>query len=217
MIFRLYTRQAILVAILLVWGVAPCLAHPHILASVQVAVMYSDRAEVTAIRNSWTYDPFYAAFAKRQIDTNGDGKYSVEELNLFAKQQMGSLREFGFFTAVEAEGTKVEFDDPADYGLKLTDDGILTLAFVLPLKKAAMLSKQFTINIFDPHFFAYFTLADRAVYLIGAPQGCSTTATGPKSIDLTRPRSVPASFWAALDGATADNAEFVNRITVICK
>ena len=86
----------------------------------------------------------------------------------------------------------------------------------IPLKTAPPVDKQLTVELYDPNFFAYFTMADDGVRLVGAPQGCVPVVTGPQPIDLKNTRSVPALFWQALDGSKTAGLQFVNRIAVTC-
>ncbi len=192
-------------------------AHPHILANVHVEVVYGKNGALAAVRQSWAYDPAYSAFAMRQADADGNGELSNDELAAFAKQQIGSLAEFGYYTVLEAGGKKAEFAEAADYGFSRDSAGALTLHFTLPVKTKLAGDKGFTVEIFDPQFFAYFTTSEEgAVLLTGAPQTCGSKITSPMPIDLTHTRSIPAVFWAALDGSAVAGQQFVNRIVVSC-
>lgn len=208
-----------LVALSVAFGlITPAAAHPHILATARSAIIYSADGKVTAVRQTWIYDPAYSAFAMREIDKNGDGKASDEELAAYAKVQVAALGEFGYFTTIKANDKTVEIGEPREYGFEQRGGVVLTLNFTLPLKAAIADANTLVIELFDPTFFAYFTLADDrdAVRLVGAPQGCATTFAGPKPIDLTHTRSIPAAFWAALDGSAEAGRQFVNRIVVTC-
>jgi ABC-type uncharacterized transport system substrate-binding protein len=197
---------------------APARAHPHILANVEVEISYAENSGIAAIRQIWAYDAAYSAFAKRQIDTNRDGQLSDDELAAFAKTQITALAEYGYYTRMESGGAKIEFAEPENYQLRQEASGALTLVFTLPLKTAAAPDKKFVLEIYDPTFFAYFTINDnRAVRLSGAPAGCTLDVLGPQPIDLTKPRSIPAAFWDALNNGNAEaGRQFVNRVSVTC-
>jgi ABC-type uncharacterized transport system substrate-binding protein len=93
----------------------------------------------------------------------------------------------------------------------------LRLTFTLPFKTNIASEKEAIIEIFDPNFFAYFTIADGGVRFVGSHDGCERTVTGPQMINLSNTRSVPSVFWQALDGSKAAGQAFVNRITVTCR
>jgi len=199
-------------------GVAPAMAHPHILATVRAEILWSEDGKVTALRQSWIYDPAYSAFATRNYKKGG-GDFSQADLAGLAKTQIEALAEYGYFTAIVAGQQKVELAAPEDYGFRWEPDGVLVLSFTLPMKTAVALPQGFTVEIFDPNFFAYFTMpeADDAVRLDRAPKSCAASVSGPNSIDLKQPRSIPATFWAALDGSATAGRQFVNRIVVSCR
>ena len=52
----------------------------------------------------WTFDEFYTAMALQGLDTDGDGKYSAEELKPLAEVNVNSLKEFDYFTYLHLAG-----------------------------------------------------------------------------------------------------------------
>lgn len=195
------------------------LAHPHILATVHMEVLFLDNGAVRGLRQTWAYDPVYSSFARRKIDADGDGKLSVDELADFAKTQLADLKEHSYFTRAWMADAKMELGDALDYALVQTHAGILELNFTLPVRTSVAPGEPLTIELYDPNFFAYFTMAEAgsSATLVGAPEGCATAFSGPKPIDLTHPPSIPSAFWAALDGSSEAGKQFVNRIVVTCQ
>lgn len=198
-------------------GTTPAAAHPHILATVRAEIIYDEAGAFRALRQSWSYDAAFSAFAMREIDADRDGRASEDELAAYARTQVAALGEFGHFTALTVDGRAAPFAAPRDYGIRHDESGRLTLSMTLPLQQPAASPREIVVEIFDPNFFAYFTLAPLGgVLLTGAPYSCTHAARSPAPIDLTNTRSIPQLFWAALDGSAEAGRQFVNRITVTC-
>ena len=198
-------------------AIAPTLtsAHPHVLPTVRLDIVFDADQRPSALRQTWTYDSMYSTFAARDIDSNKDGTISDGELADFAKRQLDALTEHAYFTTVTAKAERLDFGALQSYAISKLGDGRLELTFTAPFKTAPA-SKQLVIEIFDPNFFAYFTMAPGGVRLIGERDGCGQTVTGPEPIDLKNTRSIPSIFWQALDGSKTAGLQFVNRIVVTC-
>lgn len=211
-----HVRLVPLVAGALCAGAAPASAHPHILATVRATIVYSDAGAPVALRQRWTYDQAYSAFAMREANKD-QPKSETEALDQLAKTQASALAEFGYYTKVVADGKTVELGEASESSLEGGADGRLTISFSLPFKSPAAPAGNLTIEIFDPVFFAYFTMDnDSAVQLSGAPAACAIKVAGPQPLDLRNTRTVPAVFWAALNGSASAGVNFINRIDVAC-
>jgi ABC-type uncharacterized transport system substrate-binding protein len=193
-------------------------AHPHILITVRSEIVYAAEGQATAVRQSWTYDPAYSGFITRGFRSSGRSELAQDELAGLAKSQIDSFAEYEYFVTVKAKGLKLPLGAPRDYSLERKDGKRLVLSFTLPVNSAVGSDAELVMEIFDSNFFAYFTMADdeSALHLVGAPAGCRASMNGPKPIDLSNTRSVPALFWKALDGSAVAGQQFVNRIVVAC-
>ena len=191
-------------------------SHPHVLPTVRTELIFSPGGNVTAIQQTWLYDSAYSTFVGRDIDVDKDGTTSTSELAAFAKNQIDALSEHSYFTTVTTQIGSFDLGPPESYDVQQLVDGRLQLRFTVPLKAAPAVDKQLIVELYDPNFFAYFTMADDGVRLVGAPQGCAPIVTGPQPIDLRNTRSIPALFWQALDGSKTAGLQLVNRITVTC-
>jgi ABC-type uncharacterized transport system substrate-binding protein len=192
-------------------------AHPHVLPTVKTSLIFSPEGQVIAIEHTWLYDSAYSTFVGRDIDADKNGTISNDELAAFAKNQVDALAEHSYFTTIKTPAGGIELGAAKSYAVEKRDDGRLQLKFTVPLKTAAPVEQELAVELFDPGFFAYFTMADNGVRLVGAPQGCAPAVTGPQPIDLKNTRIIPAVFWQALDGSKTAGLQFVNRITVTCR
>jgi ABC-type uncharacterized transport system substrate-binding protein len=148
-------------------------AHPHVFVTAATTVLIKN-GTIDGFQHVWTFDEMYTAMAVEGLDTNGDAKYSREELSELAKVNIEGLKEFGFFTQVTLAGKPLEVTTPTDYWLE-HKDGVLALHFKLPLSKPVLAdAKNFAFAITDPSFFIAFDLAktDPVRFSDGAPTSC---------------------------------------------
>jgi ABC-type uncharacterized transport system substrate-binding protein len=203
------------VAICSVWS-APAFAHPHIWVTAKAELVYTRDGKVWAVRHIWTFDAAYSSFLTQGLDANNDGKLSSNELQGLAKINTDALADFDYFTQLKANGVKQAFDPPHEPRM-VFENGAATLAFDLPLKKPAG-SKMVTLEVFDPAYYVDFAISTEAdgVKLAAAPQGCVTTITRPKPIDLAQQQRLSEAFFQALTAASAFGASQASRVIVAC-
>ena len=212
----IHLRIHIAAIILSLAGATVAGAHPHIWVLSKSEIVYASDGTVKAVRQAWTFDDMFSAFATQGLDTNKDGKLSREELAELAKVNVTSLKEFDYFSEGKSGGKKFVFDEPVDYWLDADDKQILTLHFTLPIKSPAP-KGNFTIDIFDPTYFIAFSLADeQPVTLTGAPMGCSAEVRRSDPA-ATASTNLSESFFNSLDSASNYGAQFANHISVRCK
>ena len=209
MIHRLAWSFAALAGLLLAAGEA--LAHPHVWVTMKSELVYAADGSVTGVRHAWTFDDMFSTFATQGIESKKKGEFTRDELKPLAEVNVTSLKEFDFFTYAKADGKKAEFNEPTDYYLEFANS-MLTLTFVLPLKKAVK-AKNLQLEIFDPAYFVDFTFADKdPVALKGAPATCKVAVAKPND---PQGKQVGEGFFNSL---SSDNygAQFANKIGVIC-
>jgi ABC-type uncharacterized transport system substrate-binding protein len=190
-------------------------AHPHVWVTMQTELVYAPDGSITGIRHAWAFDDMFSAFATQGLDSKEKGKFTREELAELAKVNVESLKEFDYFTYATADGTKAELTDPAPgYWLDYKDQ-VLTLNFLLPLKKPVK-AKELKVEIYDPSIFVDFAFAkEKPVQLAGAPK-CR--------LDVVLPREMTFAEGKALSQIPADQknttmtwgAQFASKILVHC-
>jgi ABC-type uncharacterized transport system substrate-binding protein len=209
----LLTSAFFIVACLLAAG--PAAAHPHVWVIARVTVVYDEAGRLTALRQSWTFDEGYSAFAVQGLETGPDGKPTPAKLAELAAVNLQSLADQLYFTVARTGGGKLAFAAPTD-GTLDTDGRQLTLSFTLPLAAAQPAPRSLTIDVYDPSFFVDFSLAadEGAAAMSGAPADCALRVRRPK-----RPEAAAAStesFFAALSATTDVGLRLSNRITITC-
>lgn len=196
----------------------PALAHPHVWVTVKSQIVYADDGKVSGVRHAWTFDEAYSAFATQGLDTNGDGKFSADELAELAKTNVESLSEFDYFTVLKANGVRKDMSSPVDYSLAM-DGGSLTLSFTLPLKEASIANRSLGLEVYDPTFFVSFAMAegDAALQLAGnAPKGCAINVSRPKNEQIAQQKTLSESFFESLGPDATFGLQFANKVLVAC-
>jgi ABC-type uncharacterized transport system substrate-binding protein len=150
-------------------------AHPHVWISVVAELLYGPDSSITGVRQMWTFDEMFSAFATRGIEQKTQGTFTREELAPLARTYMDGLKDFGYFTFVRLDGERQNdvFSAPVDYFLDYDQkQTAITVNFTLPLKTAAR-AKSFEVLIYDPQLYFYLSFARfDPVHLIGAPAQC---------------------------------------------
>ena len=202
---------------LIIFGLAPASAHPHVFVTVQITVVI-DKGTVTGFQHVWTFDEFYSAMAVEGLDKKQKGVYSREELSELAKVNMEGLKEFNYFTHATLAGKPLQAGDPkpADYWLEHKAD-VLSLNFFLPLAQPVLVdAKDFAFSIYDSSYFIAFDLAkDDPVRLSeGAPKGCSLKIGTPQP-EGSDGKRLNEAFAGQLGGAPVDSG-VAKTITLAC-
>ncbi len=192
-------------------------AHPHVWVKSKATILYDSAGRIVAVRHGWTFDEAYSAYAVQGFEKGPDGVLAPDKMAELAKINMESLAEQAFFTNAKANGAKLSFGEPTNYGTSYAN-GALTLTFDLPLRSPTKADRAFTLEVSDPTFFVDFTIpeGEDAVRLDGAPKGCALNVTRPKPQDQSQTQSVSESFFSALNGASQYGAQFASRVLVAC-
>jgi ABC-type uncharacterized transport system substrate-binding protein len=206
-------RLAALAAFFFFAGIAGAGAHPHVWVTAKSELVYSPDGRLKAIRHAWTFDDMFSAFATQGLDKGKDGKLSREALADIAKENVESLKEFGYFTASKRGNKPLEFEDPVDYWLEADDKGLLTLHFTLPVKAGP--KGNVALDVYDPTYFVSFSLAEgKPVSLVNAPAGCAVETKGPD--DSAAQGNPSEQFFAQLNAGSSYGEMFANHILVRC-
>jgi ABC-type uncharacterized transport system substrate-binding protein len=172
---RVREPVAILIAAasLLAAPTADVAAHPHMWVTVETTVLY-DKGTFTGLREKWTFDEYYTAYAIEGLDKNHDGIYDREELSELAKVNIEAMKEVGYFTFPVLGGQVVKLKPAQDYWLE-HKDGVLSLYFTLPFEQPILTeAKGFAYAVEDPtYYIAFFPAkADPVKFGDGAPNSC---------------------------------------------
>lgn len=210
------SRILTVLALALVAGAAH--AHPHVWITFKSELIYAPDGTLTGIRHAWTFDDMFSAYATQGLAQKEKGKFTREELASLAEVNVSSLKEYGYFTFVTADGKKIELTDPvkSDYWLE-SKDGVLMLNFVLPLKQPVK-AHSLDIEVYDPSIFIDFEFAkDDAVKFANKPEGCSGTFELPRELTFQQQKALAQIPADQQNTSMMWGAQLANKIKVTCK
>ena len=168
-----WAASAVFISAMAVSG-SPASAHPHVWIEMRSDVVFNDQGQITAVNLMWTFDDAYAQMALDGLDTNGDGVYSPSELDPLTRENIASLKDYGFFTVMRFNGQKQPFGEVTEFGQIWSNDK-LQLHMQVPLKAPLDPTKgEFVAKIYDPDFFIAMDYArEEPVSVVGAmPKNC---------------------------------------------
>jgi ABC-type uncharacterized transport system substrate-binding protein len=210
------TLRLLLAALIALGLAAPAAAHPHVWVKTVSELIYAADGSVTGIRQHWSFDDMFTAFAVQGLEAKEKGKYTREELAPLAKVNVESLKEYDYFTFATADGKKTALDEPtADYWLDYKDE-ILTLNFTLPFKQPVK-AKDLKVEIYDPTYFIDFQLAkDTPAKLVGAPAQCKLATELPRQLTFQEEKALAQIAADEKNTTMTWGQVFANKILVKC-
>ncbi len=208
-----FIMRLALALLALIGAVGMAAAHPHVWVTMKTEVVYAPDGSVTGVRQAWTFDEAFTAFALQGMERNKDGSYPDSVLKPLAEVNVTSLKEYDYFTFAKSAKAKLKFKDPVDYRLTFGDDA-LTLHFFLPLEKPFPARGLMTFEIYDPTMFVAFAFAEKdAVSLASPPTGCAYQVISPAPMQTGQ---LSESFFSNLTANNSYAAQFADRIQVKC-
>jgi ABC-type uncharacterized transport system substrate-binding protein len=181
-------------------------AHPHMWVVVEATVLYA-KGVFTGLKEKWTFDEFYTAYAIEGLDKNHDGIYDREELSELAKVNIEAMKEVGYFTYPVLGGKEVKLKAGQDYWLE-HKNGALSLYFTVLFEQPILGEAQdFAFAVEDPTFYIAFELAktDPVKFSEGAPKSCRAHVgrRGDDNSDAERLAKAFAQLATPVDAASA--------------
>lgn len=218
---RQFALLIILTIVACAGSITRSVAHPHVWATVRSEIVLDNQQRITGVRHAWTFDEFYTAMALEGLDTDGDGKYSKDELKPLAEVNVTSLKEFDYFTYVHLkEGDDpLPLEPPINYWVDF-DGTLLTLHFTLPLKAPLETAgNDVRVDVYDPSFFVAFGFAKdaAAVKLAGdAVAGCSARVKNPDPDSEEDAKALSEAFFSQLGPDSSYGSQFAQTAVVTC-
>lgn len=198
-------------------------AHPHVWIAMQTSVVFNEAGLVSGVAVEWTFDEAYAQLALEGMDKNGDGTYGPEELEALTRENLESLKDYGYFTFMTVDGKPQPIGAIRDAGQIYSNDQ-LTLHFTVPLQTPVDPRKQhFEVKVFDPEFYISFEyFADQPTDHVGeVPAGCEVEIKPlPTTAELESTKNLLATKgkdWKPEDESQQFGSMFAQPVSVACK
>jgi ABC-type uncharacterized transport system substrate-binding protein len=200
----------------------PAFAHPHVWIEMRSDVVFTEDGKIKGVNLEWSFDDGYTQAALDGLDVNGDGTYSESEIAPLTKENIASLKDYGFFTVMRLDGKQQDIGEVTEFGQIWSNDK-LKLHFQVPLKTPLdPHAGEFVVKVYDPDFFiAIDYVKDDPVTVIGAmPEGCNMTVKPvPTDEELEQTRemlSTKGQDWKPENNEDF-GAMFAQPVTVSCK
>ncbi|MGU3495072.1 DUF1007 family protein [Xanthobacteraceae bacterium A53D] len=194
-------------------GALPALAHPHVWVNMRTTILFDAAGNITGLKQDWTFDDAFSAFALQGFPKDASGNYAKEVLAPLAEVNVTSLKEYDYFVHAKTAKAKVAFKDPTDYSLTFAND-TLTLHFILPLAKPLPAKGNLSFDVYDPTFFVSFAFQEKEPVLLDkAPQGCSFNVITPDQPDTMQ---LDESFFTNLTSSSTYGVQYADKIELKC-
>ncbi|OYX73215.1 MAG: hypothetical protein B7Y95_09140 [Rhizobiales bacterium 32-66-11] len=197
----------------LLGGTGLAMAHPHVWVTMKTQVVYAPDGTITGLKQDWTFDDAFTAFALQGLERNKDGSYPDSVLKPLAEVNVTSLKEYDYFVRAKTATAKLVFKDPVDYYLTYENEA-LTLHFFLPLVKPIPAKGSMSFDIYDPTYFVSFEFAEKdPVSLSGAPKGCTFQTVQPEQ---PQNMQLGEEFFTNLTSSSTYGAQYADKVAVKC-
>ncbi len=148
-------------------------AHPDIRIEDRVIFLF-EGARVSAIEETWTFDPDYSQSLLSDYDADHDGRISPAESRKIAEHILPNLAEFRYFTYLWVDGRDLATHPPRDF-VASAENGLVTFRFVIDLPSPIDPQRQvLKVEINDRDYYVEIRLAKKDPVGLRAPSdlGC---------------------------------------------
>lgn len=159
-------KAALACLLVLLGSASPAGAHPHAWIDVSVDVLFDPEGRVTALRENWLFDEYYTAAVMQ--------KGSPKKLDQLRERILRNLKDYGYFTRVQAGDRPVALAVPAESSARIEGNRLL-MSFTAPLAEPVDAARTaLTYAIFDPTYFIEMLHEARAdaIRLVEGAPGC---------------------------------------------
>jgi ABC-type uncharacterized transport system substrate-binding protein len=133
----------------------PVAAHPHVWTEMNTGLVFTPEGLVKGLEILWTFDDAYAQEALSTFTPQPDGSYSQAELDALTRENVESLKDYGYFTLMRFNSEKQPIGnvDPS-MAKNVWKNGKLSLLLFVPLRTPLDPRKgTFTAKVFDPEYY----------------------------------------------------------------
>lgn len=205
----------ILSALLLFMPIRAAFAHPHSWIDVQSAILFDKAGIIIGLRETWLFDEFYTEFAIKDFAVLKNGKIDKQKLLELGEKNLQSLRDYSYFTYVDADKNRQKFSGHRGVESDLKDKRI-SLSFTILLETPIDPQKQqVSYSIYDPSYYIEMKHLDKNGIIIEGNTSCRF------SLEKPIPDMVMIAMASSLDkNAVAPNdlgSLFAETITLHCQ
>lgn len=142
------------VLLLLLGTVAPAWGHPHVFIEVRIDVEL-DGSGIKGLWQHWTFDEYFSAWVIEEFDTDGDGRFSAQELHDVYEQSFANLANFGYFTKIMVGDREIPVKRIEHFSVAIEDNRTV-YSFFTPLQIAVgPETPPVVVAVYDEAFYCH--------------------------------------------------------------
>lgn len=171
---RRLSGLVIAMVILLGAGVPSARAHPHVWVDALTFLGFED-GRLAHLRIQWAFDPFFSSVLFTDFDRDDSGDFNDDEIAAMRAGAFEGLSEVAYFTDLRVGGERVAWDRFRDFGVAVSEDGIVAYSFTLDLPEPTPVAgRDVTLSLYDPDYYvSVMPIEDRPLRFRGdGAEGC---------------------------------------------
>ena len=202
---------------------APALAHPHMFLDTSVDVIFNDAGQAASVRITWVYDDLASLqyIADRGLDMDGDGVLTPDEKAQLKGFDMNWDAGFPGDSYALVGGVDQGLSRPRDYTADYKDGKIITTHMRdLSAPVALTGGQELVVQVYDPGFYAAYTLQSAALEYGGAARACAAQIWVPDRDGADEALLAALAEYSADEDVEADfpaiGAAYAEEVRVRC-
>ena len=202
---------------------APALAHPHMFLDTSVDVLFNDAGQAASVRITWVYDDLSSLqyIADRALDMDGDGALTPAEKASLTGFDMNWDPGFPGDSYALVGGADQGLSRPRDYTADYQDGKIITTHIRdLPAPLPLDIGQTLTLQVYDPGFYAAYTLQSAALEYGGTARACAAQIWEPDRDGADEALLAALAEYTADEDVEADfpaiGAAYAEEVRVTC-
>jgi ABC-type uncharacterized transport system substrate-binding protein len=163
---------------------SPAAAHPHVWMTVTVAPTFDADGRFASVHEKWFFDYDYSLLIGSQLDADGDGQFSVDELvaTISPGGLLGWIGEKNWLTLLTVGGQQIPRGAVSNISVGVVESR-LTVEFTLALPEPQPVKLGAEVDVFDPEVY-YDVQFDRPdIEAPTAPASCTVAARPKDELD----------------------------------
>jgi ABC-type uncharacterized transport system substrate-binding protein len=156
--------------LLLVLGLSPAWAHPHVWIDVRAEVAVAG-GYVEGVWTIWTFDDVFSQLILADHDPAGTGKIDAEANSAIKKGYFDNLRTYGFFSHFALGPKTLAVPSPQKFQASVNPQGRVVYRFFLPLGLRLDAKTPLAVSFYDETFFTDMVFEKNSPVLLTVSDG----------------------------------------------
>jgi ABC-type uncharacterized transport system substrate-binding protein len=143
---------------LLIVGIFPAVAHPHVFINNKMTVLF-EGGTLQGISFQWTFDDMFSNMILSDYDPKRTGQFDAARIKALKAGAFDNLENYHYFVAMTIGAKPVSRFTIEQFSPSVTDTKKLVYSFFIPLKVAVQAKEQSVrLTVYDDTYFVAFDL-----------------------------------------------------------